>query len=145
MAKLEYYCAYQDRCQKEVEEKMKSFNLIPEAEEKIWISLIQNNFINEERFVRSFCRGKFYQKKWGKQKIIQHLKLKNIPPKLIETGLQEIDNQDYEDTFSILAEKKWSQIMESNLWKKKQRLVQYFYQKGYENHLIYSFINDKND
>ena len=67
LRKLEQYCVYQDRCHKEVEQKMREFNLIPEAKEYILLSLLKHDFLNEERFAKSFARGKFRIKKWGKR------------------------------------------------------------------------------
>ena len=76
--KLEQYCIYQDRCHKEVAQKMNSFQLIPEAKEVILLHLLQHNFLNEERFSKSFARGKFRIKKWGKQRIVRELKYREI-------------------------------------------------------------------
>ena len=76
--KMEYYCVYQDRCHQEVERKMNEHQLIPEAQEKILLYLMQHNFLNEERFSKSFARGKFRIKNWGKQRITRALKSKNI-------------------------------------------------------------------
>ena len=72
--KLVNYCVYQDRCHAEVEQKMREFVLIPEAKEEIILYLLKENYLNEERFTRSYIRGKFYIKSWGKNKIKMHLK-----------------------------------------------------------------------
>lgn len=72
--KLINYCVYQDRCHKEVEEKMRDFLLIPEAKDEILLYLIKENYLNEERFTRSYIRGKFYVKHWGRQKLNYNLK-----------------------------------------------------------------------
>src|SRR5690606_29639644 len=100
--KLAKYCAYQDRCHWEVENKMREFNLIPEAHEEILIYLIQHNFLNEERFARSYVRGKFNQKNWGRIKIRIELKKRKIPSRLIESALLEIDEDDYLKTLQNL-------------------------------------------
>ena len=71
--KLVNYCVYQDRCHYEVELKMREFVLIPEAKDEILLYLIQENYLNEERFAKSYARGKFYIKRWGKNKIKQNL------------------------------------------------------------------------
>ena len=76
--KMEHYCVYQDRCHKEVERKMGEYQLIPEAKEKILLHLMQHNFLNEERFSKSFARGKFRIKNWGKQRIVRELNFRNI-------------------------------------------------------------------
>lgn len=135
--KLANYCAYQDRCHWEVEQKMREFNLIPEAQDEILIYLIQNDFLNEERFAKSFARGKFYQKNWGKNKIRIELKKRKIPAKLIETGLKEINENDYSKTLSQLFEKKKEALKsERESFKKKTKIRNYLLQKGYEFELI---------
>lgn len=135
--KLANYCAYQDRCHWEVEQKMREFNLIPEAQDEILIYLIQNDFLNEERFAKSFARGKFYQKNWGRNKIRIELKKRKIPAKLIETGLKEINENDYSKTLSQLFEKKKEALKsERESFKKKTKIRNYLLQKGYEFELI---------
>ena len=135
--KLANYCAYQDRCHWETEQKMREFNLIPEAQDEILIYLIQNNFLNEERFAKSFARGKFYQKNWGKNKIRMELKKRKIPEKLIQIGLKEIDENDYSKTLHHLFEKKKESLKsERESFKKKAKIRNYLLQKGFESDLI---------
>jgi len=135
--KLAKYCAYQDRCHWEVENKLREFNLIPEAKDEIIIYLIQNNFLNEERFAKSFVRGKFNQKSWGRIKIKSELKKRQIPQKLIDAALKEIDAEAY---FSRLEElfrkKKESLKSERESFKKQAKIRNYLLQKGYESDLI---------
>lgn len=139
--KMAQYCAYQDRCHWEVEKKLREFTLIPEAKDDIIIYLIQNKFLNEERFAKSFARGKFYQKKWGKQKIKSELKLRQIPPKLIEISLKEIDTEDYWKTLTQLyQQKKESLACERDSLKKKTKIKNYLLQKGYELNLILEIL-----
>ena len=85
--KMEHYCVYQDRCHQEVERKMGEYQLIPEAQEKILLHLMQHNFLNEERFSKSFARGKFRIKNWGKQRIVRELNFRNISSYNIKTCL----------------------------------------------------------
>jgi regulatory protein len=139
--KLAHYCAYQDRCHWEVEQKMREFNLIPEAWDEIIIYLIQNDFLNEERFAKSFARGKFYQKNWGKNKIRIELKKRKIPEKLIQIGLTEIDENDYSKTLNSLFEKKKESLKsERGSFRKKAKIRNYLLQKGYEFELINELI-----
>lgn len=141
--RLAKYCAYQDRCQWEVENKFTEFNLIPEARDEIMIYLIQNKFLNEERFAKSFARGKFNQKNWGKIKIRIELKKRKIPTKLIETALKEIDENDYWETLKILFEKKKETLRsERESFKKKAKIRNYLLQKGYEADLIQMLNSD---
>ena len=76
--KLEYYCSYQDRCHKEVEQKLRSFTLLPELKEQIIVHLIEHKYVDEERFAKSFARGKHNYKGWGKNRIVQELKFREI-------------------------------------------------------------------
>ncbi|WP_396187778.1 regulatory protein RecX [Flavobacterium sp.] len=141
-SKMEYYCSYQDRCYKEVEVKLKSFHLIPEAKEQIMIFLIENNYINEERFAKSFVRGKHNYKKWGKKRINIELKAREISSKNIELALQEIPKELYIQNFNELAEKHWNSITEKNSTKKNKKWVDFLLRKGYESHLIYDKLTE---
>lgn len=139
--KLANFCVYQDRCHSDVEKKMREFDLIPEAKDEIIIYLIQNNFLNEERFVKSFVRGRFNQKKWGRNKIIIALKQRKIPEKLIKIGLREIEEEEYIKVMKELFEKKSEELKtETNLYKKNIKIRNYLLQKGFENELIYDLI-----
>lgn len=139
--KMGHYCAYQDRCHWEVERKIKSYHLIPQAEEEILIWLIQNDFVNEERFTRSFIRGKFNQKKWGRMKIRRELQMRNIPSKLIEEGMEEIDDSKYRKVLKTLYEKKKSSLKsEQESLKKKAKIRDFLLRKGYEPELVNSLI-----
>ncbi|AQX83641.1 RecX family transcriptional regulator [Elizabethkingia bruuniana] len=134
--KLVNYCVYQDRCHKEVEEKMQSFLLIPEAKDEILLYLINENYLNEERFTRSYIRGKFYIKHWGKQKIKLQLKMKGISEKLIQNCMDEIYEDDYTKQIQIFAEKLLPTYKGLNDFQKKNKLIRFLVTKGYEYELI---------
>jgi regulatory protein len=136
--RLENYCIYQDRCHKEIEQKLYEMKMISEAKEIIIVHLIQHNFLNETRFSQAFARGKFNQKKWGKQRIIRELKVRNITDYNITTALQEIDEEEYYKTFNELAQKRFSTIIESNSYKKRKKLADYLLYRGWETALVYS-------
>jgi len=138
---LEHFCAYQERCHKEVEQKLYDLQMIPEAKEKIIIHLLQHNFLNEERFAKAFVRGKFSIKKWGKIKIVNELKFKNISSYNIKTALKEINEEEYFSTLQKIAKKKLSLIREPNAFKKKNKLSTFLISKGYESELIYKIVN----
>ena len=140
--KLEYYCAYQDRCHQEVSQKMYSFSLSTYEKEEIMVYLIDNNFLNEERFAQSFTRGKHNYKNWGKNRIVNELKARNISSTLIKIALKEINDSLYLETFEELAEKHWNSISESNLMKKRKKFCDYFLRKGWENELIYEKVRE---
>lgn len=139
--KLEFYCVYQDRCHKEVESKLKEYKVIPEAREMILLSLLQDDFLNEERFAKSFARGKFRIKKWGKERIVRELKFKDVSLYNIKTGLKEIDEGDYLDTLYELINKKNNSINEANIYKRKKKIVDYVRYRGFESSLIYDAVN----
>ncbi|AXG73882.1 RecX family transcriptional regulator [Flavobacterium arcticum] len=138
--KLEQYCAYQERCHEEVIQKLKSLNMIPQAIDTIIGHLLEHNFLNEERFARSFARGKFRIKHWGKIRIVRELKARQISRYNIDAALKEIDNEEYIAAFNELANKQWDFVRESNLLKKKKKVFDFLMRKGFENQLIYTKI-----
>jgi regulatory protein len=139
---LEYFCAYQERCHKEVEKKLISIKMIPEARDHIILHLLQNNFLNEERFSKAFARGKFSIKKWGKIRITNELKFRDISVYNINSALNEINDDDYIDTLNTIAEKKIPLIKDTNKYTKKNKLSTYLMSKGYESHLAYKVVNE---
>ncbi|CAM3823218.1 regulatory protein RecX [Flavobacterium cucumis] len=144
-SKLEYYCAYQERCYKEVEEKLYSFSLNLSEKEEILTYLIEHNFINEERFAQSFVRGKHNYKFWGKNRIVNELKFRNISSRIITSALKEISEENYLENFHKLAEKHWNNITERKGPKKNKKFVDFLLRKGYETHLIYDKLNELNN
>jgi regulatory protein len=139
---LENYCAYQERCHKEVEKKLYDLKMIPEAKELIILHLLQHNFLNEERFAKAFARGKFSIKKWGKIRITNELKFRNISAYNIKTALNEIDEDDYLNTLQKIAEKKLKLIKENNTYKKNKKLSTFLISKGFESQLVYKVITN---
>tara|TARA_R110002050_G_scaffold1836_1_gene11700 strand:+ start:1399 stop:1881 length:483 start_codon:yes stop_codon:yes gene_type:complete len=138
--KLEGYCAYQDRCHKEVISKLREMNMIPQAIDLIVGHLIQENFLNEERFARSFARGKFKIKKWGKNRIINELKHRDISKYNITTALKEIESKEYLNTFNALASKRLSEIREKDLQKRRKKLADYLLYRGWESGMVYEKV-----
>ena len=130
--KMLNYCVYQDRCHYEVEQKMREFLLIPEAKEEILLYLIQEKYLDEERFVRSYIRGKFYIKHWGRNKIKLNLKQKQISDKLMGRCWDEIDDSDYQKQIILFIEKQSDSINEPNAFKKKNKIIKFLLSKGYE-------------
>jgi regulatory protein len=137
---LENYCAYQDRCHKEVEQKLHDINMIPQAKEKILLHLLQHDFLNEERYSKAFTRGKFKIKKWGKIKITNELKFRNISAYNIKNALLEINDDAYLKTLQQLAKKKSPLIKASNSFIKRNKLSTYLISKGYESNLVFDLV-----
>ena len=132
LAKAENYCAYQERSQQEVRDKLYDWGLYTTAVENIISQLIEANFLNEERFAKAYVRGKFNQKDWGRIKIKQGLKQKNVSPVLIKKALQTIDLNDYMTTLTRVIEKKANILPERNALKRSYKLQQYAYGRGFE-------------
>ncbi|MEF3078422.1 regulatory protein RecX [Winogradskyella poriferorum] len=140
--KLENYCAYQERCHKDVRKKLKDMKMIPEAIDKIMVHLIDHNFLNEERFAKAFVRGKFRIKKWGKNRLVRELKFKDISKYAIDVALKEIDEADYFETLNELTQKRIAQVNEKNIYKKKKKVADYLLYRGWESHLVYQKLNE---
>ena len=138
--KIESYCTYQDRCHKEVANKLREMGMIPRAIDQIIGHLIQENFLNEERFAKSYARGKFNIKKWGKKRIVNELKMRDISKYNIASALKEIDENDYLNTLDLLAEKRLSAIREKNIQTRRKKLADYLLYRGWESHLVYDKI-----
>lgn len=138
---LEKYCAYQERCHKEVYQKLLKMNMIPDAIDIIIVHLIQHDFLNETRFAKVFVSGKFRIKKWGRNRIKRELKARGISTYNINLALDEINDSEYFKTFEALANKKIENTRESNLLKKKKKVADYLFYRGWESHLVYDKIN----
>jgi len=142
LAKAEHYCAYQERSQQEVRDKLYEWGLWPADVEELISELIQTNFLNEERFTLAYVSGKFNIKKWGKIRIKQGLKLKKVPDKMILNALKSINYDDYLNTIKLTAEKKRNVITEKDPYKKRYKLVSYLLSRGFENDLINEVLRD---
>jgi len=140
--KLESYCAYQERCHKEVRSKLIEMRMIPEAVDKIMVHLIEHNYLNEERFAKAYVRGKFRIKKWGKNRLVRELKFREISKYSIDSALKEIEPIDYYKTLDDLVIKRISQVKESNSYKKRKKVADYLLYRGWESHLIYEKLNE---
>lgn len=140
--RIENYCGYQDRCHKEVIAKLKDMGMIPMAIDKIMGHLIHDQFLNEERFAKSFARGKFNMKKWGKNRIVNELKYRDLSAYTIKTALQEIDPDAYLNTLDALAKKRLQQLAEPNIQKRKKKLADYLLYRGWESHLVYEKLQE---
>ena len=138
--KLEYYCSYQERCHVEVNEKLKTFSVTSHEKDQIIVHLIQQNFLNEERFASVFTISKFHQKKWGRIRIKNELKARKISDFLITKSLKEIPSDEYETTFELLSYNYWDSITERNPLKKRKKYCDYLLRKGWESDWIYEKV-----
>lgn len=140
--KLEGYCAYQERCHKEVIQKLRDMHMIPAAIDEIVGHLIQENYLNEERFAQSYARGKFNIKKWGRIRITNELKFRGISKYNIKTALLEIEDDLYLITLDTLSRSKLASITETNTQKKRKKLADYLFYRGWESQLIYEKVKE---
>lgn len=140
--KMERYCAYQERCHQEVSGKLRAMRMIPEAIDQIIVYLIKNDFLNEERFARTFARGKFHQKKWGRRRITRELEQRQLSRFNIQAALSEIASEPYEDTLHDLAIKRLGQIREKHPLKRKRKLADYLLYRGWEPGLVYEKVQE---
>ncbi|HEY4618344.1 MAG TPA: regulatory protein RecX [Flavobacterium sp.] len=140
--KIEHYCAYQERCHTEVEQKLRTMKMDSEEISHIISHLIKDNFLNESRFACSFARGKHRIKNWGKIRIVNELKFRNITTYNINLALKEISQQEYTETFHRLAEKHWLSIQEANTTKKRKKFCDYILRRGFESNLVYEKLRE---
>jgi len=140
--KLEFYCAYQERCHDEVTEKMRSYAMTSQEIDSITVHLIEHNFLNEERFACSFARGKHRIKSWGKIRIVNELKFRKISQYNINTALKEITPDEYLETFHKLAENHWETMRENNIIKKRKKFCDFLLRKGFESGLVYEKVKE---
>lgn len=141
--RMERYCAYQERCHKEVHQKLYEMRMIPDAIDHIISHLLQHNFLNETRFSQAFSRGKFRTKRWGRNRIVNELKMREISKYNIQIALKEIPDSEYFKTFEALANKRLQQLSsETNLQRKRKKFADYLFYRGWESELVYGKINE---
>ena len=138
---MQKHCAYQDRCQSEIRTRLIEHSVYGDDLEEIIAELISDDFINEERFVQAYVRGKFRIKKWGKMKILKELKYRRISAYSINKGMKEIDYDEYLDTLKLLLQKKNPTLRVKDKWDRRKKLTSYATQKGYEYEVIKEVLN----
>lgn len=137
------YCAYRERSHSEARQKIRSLGYDEYEAEEIIMFLIEENFLSEQRFAEGYTRGKFNYNGWGKMKITQGLKQKEVPPSLIEKALKGIDEEDYEALLLKLLKQKEKELSrEKNHWTKRNKIKQFLVQRGFEFHLIDRFLKE---
>ncbi len=139
--KIEAWCAYQDRCHYDVNLKLISFGLDEEDRSRLISHLISYDFLNEQRFADAFVSGKVRIKKWGRVKIKQHLKAKQVPDRCVSEAMKNVDMDEYLNNLKSLAQKK-SALIKDTGYLKKQKIAQFLYGKGYESDLIQDVLKE---
>ncbi len=140
--KTKRYCAYQDRCHQEVRQKIISLKIYGDDLEEIITELIKQDFLNEERYARSFARGKFRLKKWGRNKIKQQLYARRISDYCIRKAMTEIEEEDYIDTLREVINKKVNQLDNEPKLIRKDKAIKYALSRGYESNLIFKIVKE---
>ncbi len=142
LLKLQQFCAYKERCHSEVRSKILKLEIYGDNLEELISLLIQDDFLNEERYARSYVRGKYRMNQWGKNKIIINLKSKKVSEYCIQKGLEEVDPNEYKSNLKSILEKQSRQYAKKNLneYQLKSKLFQFAYGKGYESEIINEII-----
>ena len=139
--KLKHYCAYQQRCNSDVQNKLKEFSLSETETAEIITELLERGYLNEEKFAVDFARGKLKIKKWGKLKIKNALQHKLIGMQSLTKALNAIDKDEYKKVFYVTADKKWESLSsEKNKFIKNKKLTNHLLQKGFEYQLILEYL-----
>jgi len=142
LARMEHYCAYRERCHREVVEKLREMRMIPQAIDTIVVRLIEENFLNESRFANAFVNGKFRQKGWGKIRLRRELQQRDISDFLIHEALSGICNDAYREQFEYLAQKRLQALKsEEDSLRRKKKFVDYFMYRGWESERIYQYLD----
>jgi regulatory protein len=143
LPKLKQYCAYQERCHSEVKEKLHSYGIYGNDAEEITSKLIEEDYLNEERFAIQFAGGRFRLKQWGRMKIKYELKQKEVSDYCIKKALTTIDADDYENILQKLAEQKLKTLKsEKNIFIKRRKLQDFLLQRGFENDLVRTAVKN---
>lgn len=139
--KLRQFCAYQERSHSEVKQKLYDLGVWKSEHDEIIASLIEDDYLNEERFAKAFVGGKYRMKDWGRKKIYYGLKEKGISDYLIKKAMKEIEEEGYLKTLQTLAEKKYESLKGEQYLVRKKKTMDYLLQKGYEPNLVTGIVN----
>lgn len=139
--KLRHYCGYQERSHGEVKQKLWDLGVRKAEHDEIISSLIEDDYLNEERFAIQFVGGKFRMKDWGRKKIYYGLKEKGVGDYIIKRAMKEIDDDAYRKTLQELAEKKYALLKDEQYLVRKKKTMDYLLQKGYEPELVTTVVN----
>lgn len=143
LQKLRHYCRYQERCHSEVREKLWQLGVKRTDHDEIIASLIEDDYLNEERFAIQFAGGKYRIKQWGRVKIKYELKQKQVSEYSIKKSLNQIDEADYLKTLHELADKRYQALKHEQWLVRKKKTIDYLLLKGFEHALINSYFENK--
>ena len=144
LSKLQRYCAYQDRCHQEVRSKLLDLGIYGDDLENIIVELIEEKFLDEERFARSYARGKFRIKRWGRDRIRRELRQRAISPYCIRKAMTEIDEAEYQKVLRQVLDKREKDEKERITYRRKIKLANYLIgQRGFESNLVWEAINER--
>jgi regulatory protein len=141
LQKLKQYCAYQERSHHEVVQKLWELGVRKSEHDEIISALIEEDYLNEERFAIAFAGGKFRMKDWGRKKIYYGLKEKGVSPYCITKAMKSIPEEDYHKTLNSIAEKKYDLLKGEQYLVRKKKTVDYLLQKGFEHELVNAAVN----
>lgn len=136
LQKLKHYCGYQERCHSEVKEKLYSLGVWKKDHDEIIAALIEQDYLNEERFAISFASGKFRIKQWGRTKIKYELKQRQVSEYSIKKALKNIIEEDYIATLKKLSDDKYASLKDDQYLTRKKKTMDYLLQKGFETELV---------
>ena len=142
LQKIRYFCSYQERCIREVEEKLKEWAVQHQKIAPVINQLQREGYLNEERFAKAFAGGKFRLNKWGRQKIEFELRIRGLPELMIQEGLLEIDEAEYIQTLREIITRKKNEIKPGKKITIREKIFRFAHGKGYETDLIYSVIKE---
>ena len=140
--KIAKYCAYQERCVKEVRDKLKTYCISQEDKNKIIDYLLDNHFVDDKRFAKSFVRGKINQSGWGLNKIRFHLAQKGIAKDIIDEAMEQTDEEVYRQRLMDILKTKSKTVKAENDFEKRRKLAAYAMQKGFESALVWEVVKD---
>jgi regulatory protein len=142
LEKIKHYCAWQERCHSEVEHKLYHYGLNSVEVAETVSKLIEENYLNEERFAIQYAGGKFRAKQWGRVKISYELKRKGVSSYCIKKALAQIDADEYYRVLALLATEKTASLKsEKNIFIKKRKLKDYLLGRGFEAGLVGEVVN----
>lgn len=142
LGKLRKFCAYQERSHQQVRSKLLDLGIHGNDLENLMVKLIEEGFLNEERFAIAFAGGKFRIKNWGRKKIEQQLKAKGVSAYCIGKAIKEIDEGDYKKSLRKLLQKKAASLKGKNVFENKQKLSNFLIGKGYEPEMVWEGVKN---